>query len=163
MINIDKLKMVLFDFDDTLAVHNEHKSGTAEDQLNYDTLAILGDFDAYKDCAPNQNMVQFMQLCKDRKLQMGLISANTGYYHMDLKQKWVKEKYGISLENYCVMLGEEEKAKAICAIANAFYMNHDELLIVDDNPKVIVYAADAGFQSATPIEVINFINNLSKK
>ena len=43
------------------------------------------------------------------------------------------------------------------AIAKANGYSPLNILIIDDNAQVITMAADAGFQSATPIEVVNFV------
>lgn len=40
MINFDKVKLVLFDFDDTLCIHRDHGSGGDRE---YDRAMILGD------------------------------------------------------------------------------------------------------------------------
>lgn len=45
----------------------------------------------------------------------------------------------------------------LIAIAEAFDYARDEILLVDDVWDNLERAADNGFQSATPVEVINFV------
>ena len=48
------------------------------------------------------------------------------------------------------------------ALVESYNCNASNILIIDDNPLVITMAADAGFQSATPIEIVNYceLNNI---
>ena len=49
------------------------------------------------------------------------------------------------------------KLGMLIAIAEAFDYARDEILLVDDVWDNLERAADNGFQSATPVEVINFV------
>lgn len=49
------------------------------------------------------------------------------------------------------------------ALANFYNLSPEQILIVDDNYNVLTTAGDNGFENATPIELINYIeNNLGK-
>lgn len=44
------------------------------------------------------------------------------------------------------------------ALAILHNLNPEQILIVDDNYKVLTAAGDNGFQRATPIEMVNFVS-----
>lgn len=44
MQNIAKLKIILFDFDNTLCIHTDHTSGNEE----YDSKMVVGDMSVWK-------------------------------------------------------------------------------------------------------------------
>lgn len=75
-------------------------------------------------------MKKFMNLCYDKGIKQGLISSTT-YKHAVGKCDWVKDKYGVELENFCVGTFEA-KLDMMLAIADAYNYEMDEILIVDD-------------------------------
>lgn len=108
MIDYKSLKIIAYDFDDTLFAHSNHKTETIGEEIDY-----------------------------------------------------VKSIYGHYLENWC-MCSQEKKTIMLKALAESYNCNASNILIIDDNPLVVTMAADAGFQSATPIEIVNYceLNNI---
>ena len=101
-------------------------------------------------------MGAFMHMCLNKDITLGLISATRSYQQMEAKVEWITEKYGVKLTNFCV--GESDaKVNMMTSIAKAYELPNDDILIVDDMYKVITDAAEMGFQSASPIEVINYV------
>lgn len=153
MLNLENLKLVIYDFDETLCIHTNRKSGL---DIDYDSQVVAGK-SAWDTCNPNKSMKQFIDICKKRGITQGLISATLSYQHMHLKNEWVKENYDIELENYCVG-HPEDKIKMLRALSVGLGLNKDEILIVDDMYSTLSSAANEGFQSATPMEVVNYID-----
>lgn len=183
MINFNKLKIVLFDFDETLAnwtnriftddietrqakmiVYNEHVSNeNSKKQFVNEPyginpwLACEKEINPWAACEKNQQLEEFMKICRNHNIRMGLISAVNSYPAMIGKQNWVIKNYGIELENYCVSsAGEKTQMLKSVAIANGY--SQDEILIVDDLWSTIQAAEESGFQVATPIAIVNWIN-----
>lgn len=98
MQNIAKLKIILFDFDNTLCIHTDHTSGNEE----YDSKMVVGDMSVWKNCQVNEQMALFMNICEEKGIRMGLISTTESFRHMEAKQQFVKRMYGVNLENFCV-------------------------------------------------------------
>ena len=157
MIDLDTLKIVLFDFDDTLAIWNNHK-GTPDDA---DYISRVIDFGTvtWSQCKPNKQMKIFMQMCVDRNIRIGLISQTCTVLHMLGKQQWVKENYGFELENFCVS-SMPFKVEMLKAIEKSYGYRKNEIAIVDDFYEHTTNAANADFCSYTPMEIVNFINEL---
>lgn len=163
MIQIDKLKMVLYDFDDTLCIHLQHDYDENNKQsIHLHNVNIL----KYgKDCynentTTSTHMKKFMKTCEKLGIRQGLISATTSYEHFISKQEWVKERYGINLENFCVGT-VEAKQEILLAIADAYEYDRDEILVVDDMWQTLSQAALNGFQTCTPIEIVIYEDRYS--
>ena len=153
MIPFEKLNMVLFDFDNTLCIHEKYNKSGSSDQYNADVIAGK---DCWKTGRPNIHIKKFIQLCQDNKIVTGLMSATMSFKHMEGKNNWVQNNYGIQLENYCVGKSDD-KLVMLIAIANAFNWDRQTILLVDDDWNIVKSAASAGFQAATPMEVVNYI------
>lgn len=155
MLNIAKLKIILFDFDDTLCIHTDHKSGGDEE---YNAKMVVGDMSAWKDCQVNEQMALFMSICEEKGIRMGIISTTESFRHMESKQQFIKRMYGVNLENFCVGT-QDGKLDMLNAIAAAYVYEKDEIAIVDDYWYQLERAADAGFQAYSPMQIVNYVNS----
>lgn len=157
MFDFSKIKFVVFDFDDTLCIHSDHSSGS--DRAYNKSVWI--DEDPWKGASINKHMKEFMQQCEDNNIQMGLISAAVSCQHMIRKNEWVFKRYGFELKNCCV--GDaDDKLDMLIAIHDAFNIEFSAILIVDDRYATLNMCADAGFATATPMEIVNFIESLKE-
>ena len=152
MVNLDKVKLVLWDFDDTLCIHTDHTSAKDEFDTEYNVKVLRGE-DPYTECFVSEELMTIMHDLERRGVRQGLISATRGYVHAKNKEMWVREKYGVQLENHCVS-NSHMKLGMLLAIAEADGLNREEILIVDDYYENLTEAADAGFQAAAPLEMI---------
>lgn len=156
MIKLNKIKLILWDFDDTLCFHSDHRSPKDEFDTEYNVKVLLKQ-DPYATCSMNYDIQKFMNSAHNKNIRQGLISGTTCYIHMKNKENWVKKNYGITLENFCTC-SQNMKLGIMIAIAETFGYKHDEILLVDDLYKNLERASDNGFQSATPVEIINYVN-----
>ena len=161
MIKIGQLKCVLYDFDDTLCIHRDHRESESS-KADYDRDVFLNGAGAWRDCATNQHMKEFIDMCEANGVRQGLISATTSAKHMQGKVDWVKENYGIELENFCVST-PEAKLRIMLALADTSGFHKYEILIIDDYFENVTRAANAGFMACTPMEVVNFIEERKSK
>lgn len=145
-----RLKLVLFDFDDTLAVHEGHLSCS---KLTYLTCIHSDNADPWKETKKN------VHLCIKNNIEIGLISATTSYTTGKRKEEWVLDNYGIACENFCVG-DSEQKIIEMQALANARRLDNSKIAIIDDYYKTVESAADARFVDCTPLEIVNFINEM---
>lgn len=159
MQNIAKLKIILFDFDDTLCIHTDHTSGGDEE---YNTKMVVGDMSARKDCQVNEQMALFMNICEEKGIRMGIISTAESFRHMETKQQFIKRMYGVNLENFCVGT-QDGKLDMLNAIAAAYVYEKDEIAIVDDYWYQLERAADAGYKTYSPMQIVNYVNSYMHK
>lgn len=159
MIDLSGVKVALFDFDDTLCIHRKADNF---DIGSYNVVMVKGEA-SYWDImgsAPNKQMKAFMDKLSVDNVELGLISATSFMCTSVNKIEWVKRKYGYTLKNYCT--GDfDSKVQIIKALISADNLSPDEILFVDDLYSNVDAVAELGVQVATPMEVVNYINNLN--
>ena len=107
MNKLENLKMVLFDFDDTLAVHSQgHR--ISDHLIKYMINVHSGSKELWNTSKPNLQLKKFMDYLAYKDIPMGLISGVHDCKAAERKIEWVKENYGYSLENYCVSSQEQK-------------------------------------------------------
>lgn len=100
MNKLENLKMVLFDFDDTLAVHSQgHR--ISDHLMKYMINVHSGSKELWNTSKPNLQLKKFMDYLACKNISMGLISGVHDCKAAERKIEWVKENYGYSLEYCC--------------------------------------------------------------
>lgn len=151
-----RIEMVLFDFDDTLCIHNEHGYSIDKERLFYERV-LLKSTKLWENCSINEQLKSFMCLCKKNNIQMGLISALSICASSALKVNWVKENYGFELENYCVG-SPGEKTEMLIALSNIHNIPREHIMIIDDLYSTIDSASNKGFVAVSPMQIVNYVN-----
>ena len=130
MIDLSRVKVALFDFDDTLCIHRKADNF---DIGSYNVVMVKEEA-SYWDImgsAPNKQMRVFMDKLSVNNVELGLISATSFMQTAVNKIEWVKLKYGRTLKNYCT--GDfDSKVQIIKALITANNLSPDEVLFVDD-------------------------------
>lgn len=127
---LENLKMVLFDFDDTLAVHSQgHR--ISDHLMKYMINVHSGSKELWNTSKPNLQLKQFMDYLAYKNIPMGLISGVHDCKAAERKIEWVKENYGYSLENYCVS-SQEQKMIELTTIAEVNGLHESQIALVDD-------------------------------
>lgn len=156
MIKNENLKVVLFDFDDTLCIHN--RSTHHSDEEYYESLIHSSEWWTKIGCEPNKHMKEFMLLMKSQGTRLGLISQTDSYIHMIRKNEWVQTNYGIELENFCVACNVS-KVNMMISLNKAYNIRRNKILLVDDKESILCEAVNNGFQAASPMEVVNYVTD----
>lgn len=156
MIKNENLKIVLFDFDDTLCIHN--RSIHYSDEEYYKLLIHSSEWWTKIGCEPSKHMKEFMLLMKSQGTRLGLISQTDSYIHMIRKNEWVQTNYEIELENFCVACNVS-KVNMMIALSKAYNIRRNTILLVDDKESILCEAVNNGFQAASPMEVVNYITD----
>lgn len=152
-INLTNLKIVLFDFDNTLCIHNEHKTKTS---IEFETDILKYGEKVFCEAESNTHMKAFIDLCIKHNICIGLISTTKSCKRADEKLKWAQLKYNTKFHNYCVGT-QEAKLEMMEALANASGYTKDEIAIVDDYWYQLNRANNAGFRAYSPMQIVNFI------
>lgn len=155
MINIQKIKAVVFDFDDTLCIHTKHEE---MDELEYYYgIVNNSNFLVERNCQWNSQMYEFIKYCKSKDIRMAICSATGFYPVMEAKQESIENAYGIKLDNLCIG-GASNKNLPLQYYAKLLGLENDEILLVDDLYSNVEAATKEGFQACSPMEVVNFVN-----
>lgn len=155
MIDLNKVKMVLFDFDETLCVHEGHTTNI--DNVGYAASLLEKGVHHFNGNEKNIQMEKFIDLCVERGIEVGVISVCASSIEMEAKCQWATEVYKHPFKNCCVDTAEH-KIDMLEALSRVHAVWKSEIAIVDDLIFTVSRAADAGFTAWTPMEVINYVN-----
>jgi hypothetical protein len=158
--DINNYEAIFFDFDDTLCIHSNHiESDFDRNQYN---IGILAGKYNWSNCSTSMHMKKFIKMIDATRIPMYLISATISSVHANTKVKWVKNKYGVKMHNYCVGRAED-KIEILKSYCEANKIKYHELLYIDDYADLLEEAAKCGFHACSPMEVVNYVNNSSDK
>lgn len=155
MIDLNKVKIVLFDFDETLCAHEGHTTNI--DNVGYTASLLEKGAHHFTEDEKNIQMAEFIDLCVERGIEVGVISACASSIEMEAKCQWATEVYKHPFKNYCVGTAEH-KICMLEALSRVHAVWKSEIAIVDDLIFTVSRAADAGFTAWTPMEVVNYVN-----
>ena len=154
MNKLENLKMVLFDFDDTLAVHSQgHR--ISDHLIKYMINVHSGSKELWNTSKPNLQLKKFMDYLAYKDIPMGLISGVHDCKAAERKIEWVKENYGYSLENYCVS-SQEQKMIELSTIAEVNGFHKSQIALVDDYYENLGNAEKMGFTTFSPMEIVTY-------
>ena len=159
MLDLNRIKLVAFDYDDTLCIHQRHLEDKRYRGESHSVLILCGE-DEWKDCLAPEFMKKFVRECQLRGIEMGLISCTDTYLRADAKLNWVNEQYGIKMKNYCVGT-QEMKIPMLQDLQTSFKLQADEILYVDDMYAHLENASKKGFISCSPTEIACYVETLS--
>lgn len=158
MWTVDNLKVVCFDFDDTLCIHSERVD---KGMFKY-LCSMHADNDYWKDSEANLQLKLFMDYLHTQGTKMCLIGGVDSFKEAERKVQWVKEKYGYSLENYCVS-SQEQKIIELKVIAKVNRLHENQIAIIDDLYPNLEKAESEGFVALSPMQVVNLFNETSEQ
>lgn len=158
MWTVDDLKVVCFDFDDTLCIHSER---VGKGMFKY-LCSMHADNDYWKDSEANLQLKLFMDYLHAQGTKMCLIGGVDSFKEAERKVQWVKEKYGYSLENCCVSK-QELKVVELEAIAELGGFYKKQIALVDDMYQNLEKAESEGFVALSPMQVVNLFNEISEQ
>ena len=163
MNKLENLKMVCFDFDDTLCIHS-HCLDSYEDMMEYLSYIHSGETfpKSWNKSKPNLQLKKFMDYLACKNIHMGLISAVCDCKTAERKIKWVKENYGYWLENYCVC-SQEQKIVELKVLAKVNMLHENQIAIIDDMYSNLEKAESDGFIALSPMQVVNMFNEVPEQ
>lgn len=158
MWTVDDLKVVCFDFDDTLCIHSERVD---EGMFKY-LCSMHADSDYWKDSEANLQLKLFMDYLHAQGIKMCLIGGVDSFKESERKIKWVKENYGYWLENYCVC-SQEQKIVELKVLAKVNMLHENQIAIIDDMYPNLEKAESDGFIALSPMQVVNMFNEVPEQ
>lgn len=152
------VKLVLFDFDDTLAIHTKHYD---EDDSVYFEDMLRGNSEWWtKRCEISEKMKNLLQICYISNIRVGLISAVSLPIIADMKIKWVEDHYGYKLENFCSSTAGEKLAIIETAM-KAYNLKPNEICFIDDLYSTVIKVASKGVWAISCLEAVNLVDKIN--
>lgn len=160
MLNLlDNIAVVLFDFDDTLCIHTNRVETGALKRLN--KIKLLNNLSCWGDCYISRHMKEFMNICKEKGIDMALCGGVESVVEAENKIKWVKDNYGVELKNLCVSTPEEKVEMAI-SLAGKSGIDPENVLMVDDWWYVLTIMQDNKVASCSPMYIVNYVEEIER-
>lgn len=153
MLNITEIKGILWDFDDVLCIHPEHKND--RDFTDYMQQCVQGT--AWDHCFTNRWANRLIHAALDKK--MGLVSFTDMSAVATAKLKWVEDMYGVHMDDFCV--GAFDKKELGMQVAVKLWgLEPEEILFVDDDVRHQTAAANMGLQVCSPVELAIYVEQM---
>ena len=154
MTDLGSLKVAMFDFDGTLAVHKDsdylQKRNKSEDaRLRYYLDAYLNPEDFYEviePCASSENLYNFIVRLREKGVKMYCLSGMSFSFHLKAKQCFVNKHYGDDIEVISTA-SQKLKLDGMKIIQKMCGCELDEMLFVDDLEDTIRYLRDNGVRA----------------
>ena len=166
-INLDNIKVAIFDFDNTLAIHKDkdfskHRRESEDKFLNYYLKAYLNPNSFYEDiepCTKSDKLYELITALKNKGVKLYCLSGMRFSFHLKAKQNFVNKYYGDDIE-FISAKNQETKVDAVKIIGRINNCNVNEILFVDDIEENIIRLKDIGVHSLLPGEVELLLNSI---
>lgn len=142
-------KLVIFDFDDTLALHlNKNYRKNRKDE-EYFRLAYLNPEIFYEEiecCKPSEILQRIVKECKKHKIKMYCISGMRFSLHQNAKEYFIKTHYDGDIE-FVIARNQETKKEVIEILKNVYDCEYEDILFFDDMSENIEMMASLGIKA----------------
>ena len=155
-MNLDNIKVVVFDFDGTLAIHRDkdflkHRNESEDKRLGYYLNAYQNVDTFYEEIEPcdrSEILYNLVEELRSKNIKMYCLSGMKFSFHFKAKQSFINKYYGTDIE--LVSAGNQQlKLDGIKILAKANNCSLDEILFIEDFEDTITYLKGNG------INVIN--------
>ena len=159
-INLNNIKVAIFDFDETLAIHKDkkykEKRNQSEDKLfSYYLNAYLNPENFYEKieiCSVSEPILKLINILRKNDTKIYCVSGMKFSFHLKAKEDFVHKHYGNDIE--IISAGTQElKINATKIIKKLNDCNLDEILFVDDMSENIINFNKVGINAVLPEEV----------
>ncbi len=153
-INLENIKIVIFDFDNTLAMHKDkdfiiHRESSEDNYLGYYLNAYQNPENFYDDievCEKSDVLYSLVGELRKRNIKMYCMSAMKFSFHLKAKQNFVNKHYGDDIEVISVA-SWERKVLGVKIIQRFNKCKLDEILFIDDSQDVINSLRENGIKA----------------
>ena len=153
-IHPDQIKVAIFDFDETLALHKDKEYTKHRDESEENFAAFFarayqepnGFYDTVEPCERSEAL--YALICKLRAsgTKLYCLSGMKYSFHFEAKRAFVEEHYGKDIE-MLFTASQDRKLKCVKVLAKMNDCALDEVLFVDDRQDVIELLSEAGVQA----------------
>ena len=153
-LNLDNIKVVIFDFDGTLAIHRDkdfvkHRNESEDKRLNYYSNAYQNSehfFEEIEPCDRSEVLYNLIEELRNRNIKMYCLSGMKFSFHFKAKQDFINKQYGDDIE--LVSVGTQElKLDGIKIISKINDCNLDEILFIEDLEDTVSYLKNNGINA----------------
>lgn len=145
-IDLSNIKIVIFDFDNTLAIHRDkdfvkHRNESEDKRLNYYSSAYQNSkhfFEEIEPCDRSEVLYNLIEELRNRNIKMYCLSGMKFSFHFNAKKEFINKNYGNDIE--LVSVGTQElKLDGIKIISKINNCNLNEILFIEDLENTVDY------------------------
>ena len=140
-VNLNNIKLVIFDFDETLA--------TEESFINWYYNAYTNPeyfYDEIEPCVKSEVLYNLVSDLRSRNIKMYCLSGMKFSFHLKAKQAFVNKYYGNDIEVISTSL-QELKLKGVKILQKINNCNLNEILFIDDKSDVVEFLNQNGIKA----------------
>ena len=150
-INLSSLKVVIFDFDDTLAIHRDkdfdiHRNENEDKRLGYYLNAYENPDTFYEEIEPcdrSESLYNFINELRKNNIKMYALSGMKFSFHFKAKENFINKHYGNDIE--LISAGSQQlKLDGIKILQKHNKCALNEILFVEDLEDTINYLKNNG-------------------
>ena len=159
-LNLDNIKVVIFDFDGTLAIHRDkdfvkHRNESEDKRLNYYKSAYQNSnnfFEKIEPCDKSEILYNLIEKLRNKNIKMYCLSGMKFSFHFKAKQDFINKKYGNDIE--LISVGTQQlKLDGIKIISRINDCNWNEILFIDDLEETVSYLKGNGINTININEI----------
>ena len=143
-IDLSNIKVVIFDFDDTLAIHKDKyftktRRETEEKFLEFYKNAYQNPAKFYEEiepCYKSEVLYKFINDLRNKNIKMYCLSGMKFSFHLKAKQYFLDKHYGKGIEVLCTS-SQELKLIGVKILSKIEHCKLKEILLIDDREDVI--------------------------
>ena len=163
-INLSNIKVAIFDFDDTLAIHKDkdyqkHRNESEEKLQNYYLNAYLTPekfYEIIEPCNISESILKLINILRKNNVKIYCVSGMKFSFHLRAKEYFVHKYYGNDIEVISTR-NQQLKIDAAKIISKANNCNLNEVLFVDDIEENIINFDKIGINALLPGDVDSLI------
>ena len=163
-ISLSNIKVAIFDFDNTLAIHKDvdylkHRNESEEKLLNYYLNAYLKPekfYEMVEPCDMSEPIFRLINILRKNNVKLYCVSGMKFSFHLKAKEYFVHKYYGTDIEVISTK-NQELKIDASKIISKVNGCNLNEILFVDDIEKNVINFNKIGINAILPNDVDSLI------
>ena len=153
-IDLSNIKVVIFDFDGTLAIHKDkdfvkHRNENEDKRLNYYSNAYQNPEHFFEDielCDRSEVLYNLIEELRNKNIKMYCLSGMKFSFHFNAKKNFINKNYGNDIE--LVSVGTQQlKLDGIKIISKVNGCNLNEVLFIDDLEDTVNYLKSNGINA----------------
>ena len=148
MNTLANIKVAVFDFDDTLAIHKDsnYVENRKADEDGYFLRAYENPQDFYETiepCTVNDDMKNLVGYCRNERIPMFCVTGMRFSLHLSAKEAFIRKHYGNDIELIAAAV-QERKIDVVRILIRHFGIQPEQLMFVDDMQKTLALIKPAG-------------------
>ena len=159
-IDLKNIKIAIFDFDGTLAIHKDkdfakHRRESEEKRLGYYLNAYNNPNTFYEEiepCVKSEILYNIINDLRNKNIKIYCLSGMKFSFHLKAKQSFINKNYGHDIEVLSAA-SQELKIDGVKIIQRINNCNLDEILFVDDIEENITRLNSIGICALLPEQI----------